>query len=446
MIGEWALPFRNKSFTWFFIGQLVSAFGDWCSYVIIPLLIYRLTHEASTVGLLMICRVLPNIVLSPVIGRVMGKFSLLRVMILADLVRGLGYLAFLYVQTPWEIYLLTLVLASGSAFFNPGKFSLIPPLVPQEGLARANSYMGGVSQLAMMIGPALGGIVFGILGERAGLVCNAMSFFVSMVSLMLVRLPKQEAQEKLESTEGSERQERNWARMLRTYQALRSRRLLFVVVTLGTIPNMGFGGSMTALFPILASDVYHSPDRMYGMILSMLGGGIFLGLMVGPLLQKKIARFPLICIGSVCGAVFVMLFGSSAHAGVALVMIFLVGLFNGIQDNASTTFVQMETAERGDTADVFSLEQALLSVMFIIGTLLAAWLHAHYGAQRAIVTIAFVPLLVGLWMWVISFLSEKEGNFLRITKREEDMMKNGGALEDGRHEIPETGTLGRQSQ
>jgi MFS transporter, DHA3 family, macrolide efflux protein len=360
----------------------------------------------------------------------MRRFSMLRVMILADLVRGIGYLAFLYVQTPWQIYILTLALATGSAFFNPGKFALIPPLVPQEGLARANSYMGGVSQLAMLIGPALGGVVFGILGERAGLIFNAMTFFVSMVSLMLVRLPKQGTMEvsRDKVSEESEVQESGWARARKTFQSLRSRRLLFVAVTLGTLPNMGFGGSMSALFPIMANDVFHSPDRMYGLILSVLGGGIFLGMMVGPLLQKKVSRFPLLCMSCVCGAVFVLLFGSFSQPVVALVMIFLVGLFNGIQDNASTTFIQMESSKHGDTADVFSLEQALLSVTFIIGTLLASWLSSFFGAQRAIVTIGFVPLVVGLLMQLIYFLDKKEGENIRITKREEDMMKNGGAM------------------
>ncbi|MGZ6505309.1 MAG: MFS transporter, partial [Tumebacillaceae bacterium] len=119
MKGEWALPFRNRSFTWFFIGQMVSAFGDWCSYVVIPILVYGLSGEASSVGILMACRVLPSILLSPFIGRIMAKFSLLRVMIVADIVRGIGYLALLYVQTPLQIYVLTVVVATGSAFFNP---------------------------------------------------------------------------------------------------------------------------------------------------------------------------------------------------------------------------------------------------------------------------------------------------------------------------------------
>ncbi|MGZ4164028.1 MAG: MFS transporter, partial [Tumebacillaceae bacterium] len=380
MKGEWALPFRNRSFTWFFIGQMVSAFGDWCSYVVIPILVYGLSGEASSVGILMACRVLPSILLSPFIGRIMAKFSLLRVMIVADIVRGIGYLAFLYVQTPLQIYVLTVVVATGSAFFNPGKFTLIPPLVPKNALARANSYMGGVSQLAMLIGPALGGIVFGALGQRAGLIFNALTYFVSMLSLMLVRMPKQEQTQQVEakqpSTEAISKKESSLARFLKTFQSMRSRRLLFIVVTLGTIPNMGFGGSMTALFPILASDVFHSPQRMYGAIMSLLGGGIFLGMMIAPYLQKKLPRFPLICWSCMTGAVAVLLFGSFDHPGVALAMIFLVGVSNGVQDNADTTFIQMETTTRGDTADVFALEQALLSCNFIIGTILAAWLSS----------------------------------------------------------------------
>ncbi|MGZ4031652.1 MAG: MFS transporter [Tumebacillaceae bacterium] len=420
MKGEWALPFRNRSFTWFFIGQLVSAFGDWCSYVVIPILVYGLSGEASSVGILMACRVLPSILLSPFIGRIMAKFSLLRVMIVADIVRGIGYLAFLYVQTPLQIYVLTVVVATGSAFFNHGKFTLIPPLVPQNALARANSYMGGVSQLAMLIGPALGGIVFGALGQRAGLIFNALTYFVSMLSLMLVRMPKQEQSQNVEakkaSTEAISKKESSLARFLKTFQSMRSRRLLFIVVTLGTIPNIGFGGSMTALFPIMASDVFHSPQRMYGAIMSLLGGGIFLGMMIAPYLQKKLPRFPLICWSCMTGAVAVLLFGSFDHPGVALAMIFLVGLSNGVQDNADTTFIQMETTSRGDTADVFALEQALLSCNFIIGTVLAAWLSSWVGPQYAIMTISCVPLTVGLVMQLLYVLHKRAERSLTLSQ------------------------------
>ena len=170
------------------IGVGARYVGEFCD---IPLLVYNLTNDPVSVGILMVCRLLPSILLAPVIGRVMARHSILKVMITADLVRGLAFLSFLWLQETLWIYLLTLVISTGNAFFGPGQYTLIPKLVPEDALARANSYIGGSNQFMMLIGPAIGGVIFGFTGMEAGIVFNAASFFVSMIALMRIRLVEQ---------------------------------------------------------------------------------------------------------------------------------------------------------------------------------------------------------------------------------------------------------------
>jgi len=416
MGSDWTIPFRSRGFTWLFVGELISALGTWASYVIIPLLVYDLTHDPVSVGILMVCRLLPGILLAPVIGRVMAKHSILRVMILADLVRGLAFLSFLWLQTPLWIYLLTLVISAGNAFFGPGQYTLIPKLVPQEVLARANSYIGGSNQFMMLIGPAIGGVVFAFTGKEAGIVFNALSYFVSMAALMRIRVesvdvplknvesggvpqevPLQQAQSSNGRTPNSSNSIRRFFGIL---TSLWSRKILLFLLLSVPIANLGFGGALNTLFPVIAKDVF-SGEAAYGTIMSCLGGGLFLGTMIGPLLLKK-APAPLIfSVATVVAAVGVFLFGGSDVLLFSLAVIFLVGTGNGVADNAAMTYMQTATSQTGDTADVLAVDEALASIGTVVGMSIATTVAALWNAQSAIMMLSLCPVVAGVAMGML---------------------------------------------
>ncbi|WP_157721818.1 MFS transporter [Tumebacillus avium] len=403
MQAEWRIPFQNRGFAWLFGGQLITALGTWSSYILIPLLVYQMTADPVAVGILISCRLLPLILLAPLVGKVIGQRSLLRVMIESDLVRAVAMLGFLLTDTPLAMYLLTIVISSATAFFNPGKFALIPSLVPQEVLARANSYIGVANQLMMLIGPAIGGVAFAFFGIEAGIVFSALTFLVS--ALMLMRIKVQPVKQK--SVEGENEPKRTWRQQFAILQNLWSRKMLFFLLLGTCISNLGYGGALNALFPVLAEDLYPDAEIAYGYIMSALGGGLMLGTLLGPNLQKKFAPLRVYSGAMIMASLCVFSFGGSERLWAALPMVFLLGIGNGLEDNASVTYVQQETARTGDTADVFSVDQALASIGTITGMALATTFAAIFDAHQAVQMLSLCPFAIGILIGLLQLMPHR---------------------------------------
>jgi MFS family permease len=393
---------NHKSFLWLFLGQVISAIGDWISFIIIPVFLYNLTNDPVSIGILMVCRFLPGLLVSPFVGYFAKKYPVLKIMIIADLVRGIGFLFLFVVKTSFEIYALTLLLYFGTSFFNPCKFSLIAKLVSENELAKGNSYISGANQIMIFIGPAIGGIILSALGMKAGIVLNSLSFFISMFCLFQIKQSSTKDSNKSDSKE-SKSQSGKWLNIAALKKIAKRRKLAYIVVG-DSIASMGFG-ALNVLFPIWAKDVFHSGEASYGYIVSFLGCGLLLGTIIAPMLQRKIASYTLYGIATTIAAVFTLLFGCSDILFSAIAFIFFVGLGNGIQENAATTMIQSETLQQGDTTEIFSVSQALISVCIMISMMGVTVLISQDGVQQTTQLISMMPLAIGIFILSSSFIN-----------------------------------------
>ncbi len=181
---------RNFRFLWF--GQIVSQLGDWFNTVAIFSLLFELTGSATAVALLMVLQVLPVAIVGPAAGVVVDRFDRRRIMIAADVVRGLAVLGLLLVKSSsmvWFAYLVTAVMVSASGFFEPARSATVPAIVARDRLVAANAISTGTWSAMLAVGASLGGLVAATLGRDAAFLMNAGSFFLSAVFLWQVRAP-----------------------------------------------------------------------------------------------------------------------------------------------------------------------------------------------------------------------------------------------------------------
>src|ERR671935_1283236 len=87
------------------LGQLISSFGDTLHYIALVVLVFRLTGQGLAVAGLVAAEVVPVLVLGPVAGVVIDRFSRKAVLIGADLVRAALVLSLLWPQGAWHAYL-----------------------------------------------------------------------------------------------------------------------------------------------------------------------------------------------------------------------------------------------------------------------------------------------------------------------------------------------------
>src|SRR5262245_5975510 len=158
------LALRHRDFRSLWVTQLVSQTGSQMQVVAINWHIYLLTHSALALGFVGLTRVVPIVLFSLWGGIVADRMDRRRIMLGAQTVMalvslGLAALALSHGDRIWPIYLLNAVQASAAAFDNPARQALIPRLVPPADLPGALSLNLTMFNLAMILGPALAGLV-----------------------------------------------------------------------------------------------------------------------------------------------------------------------------------------------------------------------------------------------------------------------------------------------
>src|SRR6187549_3029348 len=129
LISSWSILRNNRNFRLIYIGQTISQLGDWFNAVAVFALLLDLTGSATAVAWMLIVQFLPIAIVGPMAGVVVDRVNRRRVMIAADVVRGVLILGLLLVRRADQIWIAYVVMAlavSASAFFEPARTATIP--------------------------------------------------------------------------------------------------------------------------------------------------------------------------------------------------------------------------------------------------------------------------------------------------------------------------------
>lgn len=182
---------RNRNFRLLWLGQVVSQLGDWFNTVAVYALLLELTGSATAVAWMMVVQLLPIAVVGPAAGVLVDRIDRVRLMIAADLVRGVAILGLLFVRGPEHVWLAYAVMATSvtaTAFFEPSRSATIPSVVEKPDLLTANAIGTATWSAMLAIGASLGGLVTALLGRDAAFVINSLSFFGSAVFVRQIRI------------------------------------------------------------------------------------------------------------------------------------------------------------------------------------------------------------------------------------------------------------------
>jgi len=173
------------------LGQLTSVFGTWLLVIAVPLYVFDHTGSTVATGATFIAETLPALLLGPAAGMLVDRLDRRRVMIAADVVRGLAVLCMLFAASPatlWVLYVALLVENGAAQLFRPARQALIPSLVGSQGrLPAANAMFAVIDGLVRFVGSILGGLLYLAVGFQWLVVLNAASYLVSALACRQVR-------------------------------------------------------------------------------------------------------------------------------------------------------------------------------------------------------------------------------------------------------------------
>jgi MFS family permease len=128
----------------YFSGQSVSQLGSSFTTFALPLLVFKLTHSATSLAITTAATFMPYLLFGLVLGAVVDRVDRRRMMLHTDVARALviavlPVLSLLGVLEVWQIYAVASVQSTLGILFSCGEFAAIPALVGEEDLVTANA-------------------------------------------------------------------------------------------------------------------------------------------------------------------------------------------------------------------------------------------------------------------------------------------------------------------
>jgi len=253
------------------VGACTSSIGTWMQIVAQGWLIYRLSHSAFLLALDQFLGGIPIFLFSLIGGVVADRVERRKILLASQYVQMFSAAVLTLLVTTglvhvWQILCLSFVSGFAQAFGAPAYSALIPTLVDKEDMPNAIALNSIQFNVAVMVGPALAGLVLGKLGEKWCFGLNALSFLAPIVSLSIITtrfLPVKTT----ETMFSSLKQGIQFTRKQGSMEALIV--LAFCMTALGM--------PMRTYIPVFVKDIFHRGPETYGNLLALMGLGSILG-------------------------------------------------------------------------------------------------------------------------------------------------------------------------
>jgi MFS family permease len=188
---------RNREFMLLWVGQALSGLGSQISQVAFPLLVLAVTGSPAKAGVVGFAQQLPIALLAIPAGALADHVNRKRLMIACDAIRALALvsipIALATGSLPfWLIVLVAFIDGSGFVLTYVTERGAVRQLVPPEQLGEAVARNESRFFGAMLAGPPLGGLLFGI-GRAVPFLVDAVSYVASTATMLLIRSDFQES-------------------------------------------------------------------------------------------------------------------------------------------------------------------------------------------------------------------------------------------------------------
>ncbi len=364
--------------------------------------VYEITRRPLDLGLVGLAQFLPGILLFLVSGHVADRYDRRKLLVTcyAGFALCSGALLFLTVRgvsSVYPIYAVVLVNGVVRAFNGPASRALVPHLVPAELLTTAIAWASSVFQVATILGPSLGGVIYAAAKGPAAVYAAAMvSAVIATVCALRIKVESQVRS----------REPISLRNVLAGFHYIWGEKLVLGSISLDLFAVL-LGGAV-ALLPVYASEILKTGPWGLGILRSANGIGaaamaIFLAYRP---LRARAGKTMLWCVSGF--GVATILFGVSRSFALSLIALILVGATDMVSVIVRAILIQVATPDemRGR---VNAVDMVFIGASNELGQF-ESGLTAHwFGTVPAVVLGGVGTILVtAAWAWLFPALRKAD--------------------------------------
>ena len=330
---------RDPSFSRLYRAIAVSSLGDWIGFVAVVSLVTRIGGTAAAgfaVSGVMLARLLPSIVFGPFAGVLVDRFDRRRLMLIADIARGIGYASLPFLPNLPYIFAMSFLIECLSLLWTPARDAIIPNLVPRRQLSNANTIALATAYATLPLGGLVFTAVAGLAGaigqgfdyvartpESVALWLNSLSFLFS--AWMIRGLPA----EKLGRGRGGRvsggsafADIKEGVRFLKDHAFARA-------MTVGIVLAFTGAGSVLSLGPIFAQNTLDAGQSGWGILVTAVGIGMAIGMASAGAIAKRIDKDVLFTTSMLVGGAALTVLAAMPTLGLAATFTVVLGAAAG---------------------------------------------------------------------------------------------------------------------
>jgi len=378
-------PLRDShDFRLLYLGQLVTFFGSMMSFVALPWQVFQLTKSTLAVGMLGVLEFVAVLFMGFIGGALADYFDRRLMVRLTEAALAMGSIvliinALLPRPHVWVLFACASLFAALTALQRPSLEALIPRIVKPEQMPAVAALQAFRGSLAMIGGPALGGVLVVTFGPAFAFSVDLFTFIVSLIALTLMQAvppPPEADRPGIKSIIEGLRYARSRQELLGTY-----------LVDM----NAMFFGIPMALFPAIAESYGNASIGF--LYAAPAAGALLVSLMLG--WTKRVHRHGLaVGIAAACWGFAIIAFGFAGRLWLALLCLAIAGasdmisgvfrmiIWNqtipdhlrgrlaGIELISYHTGPMLGNAESGIVASLFSIRTSVVSggILCVLGT------------------------------------------------------------------------------
>lgn len=393
-LGQTFAAFRYRNYRLWFAGQLVSLVGTWMQTTAQGYLVFQLTHSPIYLGYVGFAAGAPSWLFMLYGGVIADRIPRRKLLILTQssmmlLAFVLAGLTFTNLVRPWHIVLLALALGVANAFDAPARQSFVFEMVGREDLANAIALNSSMFNLATVVGPAVSGLVYALVGPAWCFTINGVSFMGVIVALLLMRLEPLAIQTRTTAALDDLREGLSyiWANA-----AIRTLIGVAAVISL-------FGMAYMTLIPAWAVTVLGGDETTNGWLLSARGLGALSGALMIASLGRINYKGRLLTVGMFVFPGLLLLFAVVRWLPLSLLALVGVGWGFMVLFNMANTLIQTLVSDelRGRVVSVYTLS---FFGLMPVGALLAGGVAEIIGEPLTLILSALISLAFAILLWV----------------------------------------------
>ncbi|MCZ8536718.1 MFS transporter [Paenisporosarcina quisquiliarum] len=390
----------------FTISKLISTFGVSVFSFGISFYILSVTGSATSFALVLICSILPRVLVAPFAGYMADKYPKKTIIIVAQICSVLAVAGLLTVSLTLglsliAIYITQIILSITSLFSGVTFSSSIANLVDDARIQKAMSFNQMSMSFASIGGPAVGGLLFGLVSMQMFLVIHMVSYIIAVIleSTMDFKLYSKKAAEVVE-----EKKETMLQNMKAGITYLKQHRVLSVIVWVALVINFFFGAFTVGYSFILVEEL-----KVQSAHFGITEGALSIGMLVTSiyLSARKDIKFPLVVskrgiviMGLLMAAATLPLLVTLSYFGIVsfyFVLMFSFGVAMIFVNTPIGVMMQKQIAEeyRGR---VFGLLETMAMSLMPLAMVLFGFLFDIVPAQYVLLTSSAIMLAAILYM------------------------------------------------